>query len=152
MILNAVIVVRPTWPPPKDCSHFIKEKLIQVIKSEKARRLASASNVQGSSQSCANATKKVSVSVATQTSITWPTGDTDPSAVDQITSQIQLKTTKFIRKLIQPRQSQLKKQPQTKTKKPKIKQTRRLKCHLVRRFALPRPHGMLFKRSSLNSH
>ena len=53
----------------KDCSHFTKEKRIQVSKSEQnvsyieARRLASVSEVQGSSQSYAlNATKKVSVS------------------------------------------------------------------------------------------
>ena len=61
----------------KDCSHFMKEKRIQVIKSEKnvsyieARRLASVSDAQGHP----NATRKVSVSVGTQTTLTWQTGD-----------------------------------------------------------------------------
>ena len=83
----------------KDCSFFIKEKRIQVIKSEKnvsyieARRLASASDVQGPSQSYANATKKVSVSVETQTFLTWPTGDEHPSAVNLNTRQIKTATS-----------------------------------------------------------
>ena len=114
----------------KDCSHFIKEKRIQVIKSEQnvsyieARRLASVSDVQGSSQSYANATKKVSVSVATQTSLTWPTGDKDPSAVDQNTSQIQFKTTASTQTNTN-KQPQLKKQPQTKKNNKTDSQTKK---------------------------
>ena len=107
----------------KDCSFFIKEKRIQVIKSEKnvsyikARRLASVSDVQGPSQSYANATKKISVSVATQTFLTWPTGDGRPSAVNLNTRQTTTATSTQTVTNNEP-QPKNNKNDKSKTKKP----------------------------------
>ena len=70
----------------KDCHHFKKEKDIQKLKTERnitypeARRLfSSVSNPSSSVMSYASVTKRVCVTSETQTMITWPIDQKDPT-------------------------------------------------------------------------
>ena len=75
-------------PPPETVVPFIREKQIQVIKTEmnvsyiEAAALPLPQKFKGHLSPTLRSRRKY-LSVATQTSLTWPTGDEDHSAVDQ---------------------------------------------------------------------
>ena len=68
---------QPHMASSKDCQHFIREKEIQKIKSEKnisypeARRFVSATNDSPTQKSYASVAKRIFNSVETQTMFTW---------------------------------------------------------------------------------
>ena len=87
----------------KDCQHFIREKEIQKIKSEKnssypeARRFVSAANDSPTQKSYASVAKRVFNSVETQTMFTWIENTEKPTRLTGKPKETNVKTSQNVK-------------------------------------------------------